>query len=128
MKLRGDGEDGAQDYNRTVQNEQKNSTMDNRATISITNDEKTLSSRGTESKNISENDNAVPPVNSDIQDTNSNDETVNSKKGTPEKSDAVVQEDVEGDNDDVEIVYPSGLQLGLLSFGLCLATFTVALG
>lgn len=29
--------------------------------------------------------------------------------------------------DDDEIVYPGGLQLGLLSFGLCMATFTVAL-
>lgn len=33
----------------------------------------------------------------------------------------------EGD-DEVDVVYPGGLQLGLLTFGLCIATFTVALG
>lgn len=30
--------------------------------------------------------------------------------------------------EETEIVYPGGLQLGLLTFGLCVATFTVALG
>jgi len=48
----------------------------------------------------------------------------------------VVQKDVtkgvkesgeEGESDN-EIVYPGGLQLGLLTFGLCVATFVVALG
>jgi hypothetical protein len=31
------------------------------------------------------------------------------------------------DDVDVEVVFPGGLQLGLLTFGLCMATFTVAL-
>ena len=35
--------------------------------------------------------------------------------------------DIEAEGDD-EIVYPGKLQLGLLTLGLCLATFTVALG
>ena len=34
--------------------------------------------------------------------------------------------DGSGEEED-EIVYPGGLQLGLLTFGLCMATFTVAL-
>lgn len=34
----------------------------------------------------------------------------------------------EEDNDGIELVYPGGLQLALLTLGLCLATFTVALG
>jgi hypothetical protein len=38
---------------------------------------------------------------------------------TPRESD--------GEGDD-EVVYPGGTQLALLTFGLCLATFTVALG
>lgn len=36
------------------------------------------------------------------------------------------EENTDGDDDDV--VYPEKLQLGLLTLGLCLATFTVALG
>jgi hypothetical protein len=32
------------------------------------------------------------------------------------------------EGDEIELVYPGGLQLGLLTFGLCMATFTVALG
>ena len=33
-----------------------------------------------------------------------------------------------GEESEDNIVYPGGLQLGLLTLGLCLATFTVALG
>ena len=41
----------------------------------------------------------------------------------------VVEGDGNGEEDDeVEVVCPGGLQLGLLTFGLCMATFTVALG
>jgi hypothetical protein len=41
---------------------------------------------------------------------------------------AVVEASGEEGEDDDETVYPGGLQLGLLTFGLCVATFTVALG
>lgn len=34
---------------------------------------------------------------------------------------------IESVEDDGETVYPDGLQLGILTFGLCMATFTVAL-
>ena len=34
----------------------------------------------------------------------------------------------EDEDDVIELVYPGGLQLALLTLGLCLATFTVALG
>lgn len=34
----------------------------------------------------------------------------------------------EEDNDGIEVIYPGGVQLALLTLGLCLATFTVALG
>jgi hypothetical protein len=43
----------------------------------------------------------------------------------------VVGEETPGESDgesEDEVVYPGGLQLGLLTLGLCLATFTVALG
>ncbi|TVY44502.1 Efflux pump [Lachnellula subtilissima] len=66
---------------------------------------------------------------------------VHSANGEEEKASAIdtempiVQRDVavgvkesgeEGESDD-EIVYPGGLQLGILTFGLCVATFVVAL-
>lgn len=35
--------------------------------------------------------------------------------------------ETDGEDDD-EVIYPGGLQLSLLTFGLCVATFTVALG
>jgi hypothetical protein len=44
------------------------------------------------------------------------------------KDGAVVEASGEEGEDDDETVYPGGLQLGLLTFGLCVATFTVALG
>jgi len=45
---------------------------------------------------------------------------------------AVARPEAEGDNGDSndeedEIVYPGGVQLALLTFGLCMATFTIAL-
>jgi len=42
--------------------------------------------------------------------------------------DAVVDASGEAGEEDDETDYPGGLQLGLLTFGLCVATFTVALG
>lgn len=34
----------------------------------------------------------------------------------------------DGEETEDEVIYPGGMQLGLLTLGLCLATFTVALG
>lgn len=57
-----------------------------------------------------------------------------SEKDTPVVEKGVVggeadarRENTDGEEDD-EVVYPGKLQLGLLTLGLCLATFTVALG
>jgi hypothetical protein len=45
----------------------------------------------------------------------------------PVVRDGEVAESTAENADEDEIVYPGGLQLGLLTFGLCMATFTVAL-
>lgn len=42
-------------------------------------------------------------------------------------AEGISPDETEGEDED-EVVYPGGLQLGLLALGLCLATFTVALG
>lgn len=55
---------------------------------------------------------------------------VSDKEGSAGTSAPIVKDgepESEGEGDD-EVVYPGKLQLGLLTLGLCLATFTVALG
>jgi hypothetical protein len=54
---------------------------------------------------------------------------VSDKEGSAGTSLPIVKDgEAESDEDDDEIIYPGKLQLGLLTLGLCLATFTVALG
>ncbi|RDL41997.1 uncharacterized protein BP5553_01976 [Venustampulla echinocandica] len=64
----------------------------------------------------------VTPVTTDTSDPGEKSE--NGEKD-PEKS-AAAGEEVEEDEDD-EVVYPGGLQVALLTFGLCIATLSVAL-
>lgn len=55
---------------------------------------------------------------------------VSDKEGSAGTAAPIVKEseqETDGEADD-EIIYPGKLQLGLLTLGLCLATFTVALG
>lgn len=55
---------------------------------------------------------------------------ISDKEGSAGTSAPIVQDgeqETEGEDDD-DVVYPGQLQLSLLTLGLCLATFTVALG
>lgn len=75
-----------------------------------------------------------PPVYDKDREDAGKEHNTGSEKGTHIIEDGAVvgegdtsKENTDGEDDDV-VVYPGKLQLGLLTLGLCLATFTVALG
>lgn len=51
----------------------------------------------------------------------------NTTQGVTEVGDGKVEGTGNAEEEDINTVYPNGLQLGLLTMGLCFATFTVAL-
>lgn len=103
-------------------------SLSEKVVVETKSDEKIKASSGAQL-----NRSTITPTNTDSQEDEKRITTVNEdgSDGTNEKilkhGGDSGQETGEED-DEVEVVYPNGLQLGLLTFGLCMATFTVALG